>query len=300
MAETRAQEYADKLQQMVDDATTLPAAARQAVLAQLRDASREITQALAKGDPSSFSSNRLRSLKAEIDRTMDSFAQQASADVARAQKQMYVDAAGNVNATVAIATQTTPVHTVIDTRAISIAQGYTADLVTGLSTETASKINNAIQRSALGGLTHQQLVEQIGGALNGGKFSGLFSETGARAEGIASNEILRIHSLASFTRIKDLSTRHNGLEKEWLHILRARVPRLTHIAASGQTRPVDEPFLVGGEALMYPRDPSGSAMNTIFCHCLLRAKLDPALLQPSDQERDLLKRYGISVTTHPS
>jgi hypothetical protein len=51
---------------------------------------------------------------------------------------------------------------------------------------------------------------------------------------------------------------------------------------------------------MYPRDPAGSASNTINCHCLLRPKVDPALLKPTDAERDLLKRYGVGVTTHKS
>ncbi len=32
--------------------------------------------------------------------------------------------------------------------------------------------------------------------------------------------------------------------------------------------PIDEPFIVGGEALMYPGDPSGSIGNTINCRCV--------------------------------
>ncbi|MGJ8500968.1 phage minor head protein, partial [Glaesserella parasuis] len=44
--------------------------------------------------------------------------------------------------------------------------------------------------------------------------------------------------------------------------------RVAHAEADGQTRPVDEPFEVGGELLRYPGDrANGSAKNTIQCRC---------------------------------
>jgi uncharacterized protein with gpF-like domain len=57
-----------------------------------------------------------------------------------------------------------------------------------------------------------------------------------------------------------------GLKKQWQHGA-SRVPRLSHLAAVGQVRDVNEPFMVGGEALMYPKDPAGSPGNTINCSC---------------------------------
>jgi uncharacterized protein with gpF-like domain len=39
--------------------------------------------------------------------------------------------------------------------------------------------------------------------------------------------------------------------------------------------PVDEPFEVGGEQLMYPGDPSGSPENVINCHCIQIAVQKP-------------------------
>jgi hypothetical protein len=56
------------------------------------------------------------------------------------------------------------------------------------------------------------------------------------------------------------------------------------------------PFVVGGEELMYPRDPNGSAENTINCSCLLYPAIAKEDLKPSDQELELLKSHGISVT----
>jgi HK97 family phage portal protein len=43
--------------------------------------------------------------------------------------------------------------------------------------------------------------------------------------------------------------------------------RHAHAAADGQEVPLDMPFTVGGEALMFPGDSNGSAENTINCRC---------------------------------
>lgn len=44
--------------------------------------------------------------------------------------------------------------------------------------------------------------------------------------------------------------------------------RHEHAAADGQTVPVGEPFIVGGEKLMHPGDPSGSGWNIYNCRCV--------------------------------
>ena len=294
---SRAQDYKAKLDALTEQALTLPAEARRAVFSQLEQAAREVKAALVGVDPSSLAASRLQAMKAEIQRIMQSFAQNASSEVGKIEQRMYTDAARSVDATVAAGYGYVPVQPVIDTRTIAIAQGYTADLITGLSHETATQINGALQRAVLGQNTLTQLVAQIGGALEGGTFSGVFGPAGDRSMSIATNEVMRVHSVASFTRIVDLGKRHDGLGKEWLHIPAARVPRVAHVLASGQVRAPNEPFLVGGEELMYPRDPSGSAANTIYCHCLVRPKVSAAQLKPSDREREYLNKLGISVTT---
>ena len=50
--------------------------------------------------------------------------------------------------------------------------------------------------------------------------------------------------------------------------------REEHAAADGQSVPVSQPFVVGGEALMYPGDPAGSAANTIQCRCTMRTEIN--------------------------
>jgi hypothetical protein len=85
---------------------------------------------------------------------------------------------------------------------------------------------------------------------------------GERAQTIATNEILRVNSMASQARFEDLAQHHPDLRKQWLHILAARAPRALHILASGQVVDVDKSFDVAGEALMFPRDPKGSLRGT--------------------------------------
>lgn len=45
--------------------------------------------------------------------------------------------------------------------------------------------------------------------------------------------------------------------------------RLAHRLANGQKRPLGVPFLVGGEELFFPGDPTGSAGNVINCRCAI-------------------------------
>tara|TARA_R110000787_G_scaffold118452_2_gene229295 strand:- start:128 stop:1123 length:996 start_codon:yes stop_codon:yes gene_type:complete len=55
--------------------------------------------------------------------------------------------------------------------------------------------------------------------------------------------------------------------KTWQSILDSKT-RATHVEADLQQVPVDQPFIVGGEQLMFPRAPGGSAKNTINCRCV--------------------------------
>lgn len=56
------------------------------------------------------------------------------------------------------------------------------------------------------------------------------------------------------------------LQKTWLATNDDRT-RDTHRDADGQTVPMDEPYIVDGERLMFPGDPDGSAANVIQCRC---------------------------------
>jgi hypothetical protein len=296
MADSRAQAYVQQLDALTRQAKALSPEARQRIQKLLDEANRQILADLAHVASGSYTSARLQLIKTQVDRAMQDFGTRAGSEISALQAKTYKVTALSVDSTVAAGTGRVFVQPVIDRASLQVVQGYTADLITGLSHDASAKINAAIQRGFLGGANLQDTVKAIGSALEDGHFSGLFSEVGKRAMSIATNEVMRVQSLASVSRIRALAETHSGLNKEWLHIPVALVPRPGHLIASGQIRKPDEPFLVEGEELMYPRDPSGSADNTINCHCLVRPHLDEDQLKPTDQERALLKSYGLSVT----
>jgi len=58
-------------------------------------------------------------------------------------------------------------------------------------------------------------------------------------------------------------------EKQWIANMSSGRSRPEHEAAHEQSVPVDEPFIVGDEELMYPGDPAGSDWNVINCQCAM-------------------------------
>jgi hypothetical protein len=91
-----------------------------------------------------------------------------------------------------------------------------------------------------------------------------------RAETVASTE-----TGAAYGFSRDQAMRVAGVRyKQWLtsHLQNVRP---AHAAAEHDSRnqrvPIDEAFHVGGERLMYPGDPHGSAGNVINCHCIALA-----------------------------
>jgi hypothetical protein len=184
----------------------------------------------------------------------------------------------------------------VSSSTLAIAQGYTADLITGLSQQASARVNAAIQRAFLGGQSMTDIYKQIGKALSNGEFDGVLGPIGSRAVAIGDNEILRVQSLATQARMEDLLDRHPDLQKQWWHVAASLHPRPLHVLASGQVVDVVKPFIVAGEELMFPRDPSGSPENTINCHCLSRPYFAADALKPSAEQRGLLDSLGIKVT----
>jgi HK97 family phage portal protein len=86
------------------------------------------------------------------------------------------------------------------------------------------------------------------------------------------------------------------LVKIW-RTVRDNRTRVSHVAAHGQVRFMDEPFIVGGVKLSGPRDPDGPPGETYNCRCLMElvpiSQLPPDLLSQikhrlSDEQRRFL------------
>ena len=79
------------------------------------------------------------------------------------------------------------------------------------------------------------------------------------------------------------TTRTNYV-KEWV-TQGDEVVRPAHVQADSQQRPIEQPYLVGGENLMYPGDPAGSPGNIINCRCDSQITFDIDITQ---QGREVL------------
>lgn len=205
---------------------------------------------------------RLPKLKAAVDSAMKDFAAGYAKELTRDQKEFWGFGQEMVDAPISTV-GITAVIPAIDTALLVAMQSYSANLVKSLGADAAGKIYNEMAMGLMGQKSPFEVMQAVGTNLTD---KGIFSSLAARAETITRQECGRILEAASQERLKAASEVVPGLKKQWQHGV-SRVPRLSHIAAVGQIRDVDEPFMVGGEALMYPRDPAGSPGNTINCSC---------------------------------
>jgi len=293
---SRATLYADQVQALINGAKNLTPESEKAIELLLAQASRDILGRIASLDPRSFTSVQLQHLLASIDQAIATFRTKATDSVNGLQAKAAQLAVQDTSRTVGAAIGGSVSLGAVNMTTVKVAQGYAADLITGLSADATTKLKGVVQRSFLGGQSLGDIISQVGHVLEGGKFSGIFTDVGDRAMKVAMNEVLRIHSISGQARLYELASRNHAIQKRWLHIPAARVPRISHILADLQTVAVDEPFMVGGEELMFPRDPSGSPENTIFCHCMSVPYIDDADLHATAADRATLKRFGLGIS----
>jgi hypothetical protein len=130
---------------------------------------------------------------------------------------------------------------------------FAADKVTGLTEDLVARVTAEIQLGVLGTQTPDETMTALREFLR----TEAAGKTGlaARAEAIARTETGRVHSAAAQRWMDQALTTLPDLEKEWRRV------------------PASQPFYVApvvgapAEALMYPRDPAGSARNCVNCRC---------------------------------
>lgn len=150
--------------------------------------------------------------------------------------------------------------------------GFTATRIKGITADVKDRISGILHRAVLTKMNANEAIREIGSVLES---TGAFKEVAYRAERIYRTEVLRIFSMASDLKMQASARVMEGtdyeMQKGWLSAHDPRV-RAAHLAADlvymSDPIPVDKPFLVDGEELMYPRDANGSAENTINCRCV--------------------------------
>lgn len=130
--------------------------------------------------------------------------------------------------------------------------------------------------------TRQQIINQITAGQNAGEGIAAIAKRISDNVGIISRQrgalIARTETHGAANYGADGAARATGLKlrKEWIAAEDERT-RVEHAEADGQIVDMDQAFEVGGEMLMYPGDPAGSAGNIINCRCSISHLVDDGI-----------------------
>lgn len=148
------------------------------------------------------------------------------------------------------------------------------DYIKGMTGEMRKDIARRLRQGLLKGENSYDVARGIDEIIGTSKRFGYLN----RADVIARQEIGRAYSVARQTRDEDSAEILPGLKKQWKTGFNPRPyqngkiypskAKWNHEEADGQVVDVNEPFIVSGEKLMYPRDPDGSAENVVGCNCV--------------------------------
>lgn len=104
----------------------------------------------------------------------------------------------------------------------------------------------------------------------------VFKMAERQAATIARTETAMAVSGFSHESAMALHTSGTPLWKQWLATDDSRT-RPTHNEADNQERPLDQPFDVGGAAMMHPHDPAGPAKENVNCRCSSTYSTEPTI-----------------------
>lgn len=241
---------------MSGDLSRIRARAVAEVLRELEAARRLIAARLAQEPGDALTRQRLLALQADIERNLDAF--RAAATSAATAGAAAAVSGGIAAVTAPLAAQGVDFTPRINTRALSLLETALTRLIQDISDKARQRINSQLAQVLIGTQPLSAAVTEVQRLLGGAVRN--------RARTIVYTEIGRIHSAATQASLEDAAERLPGLKKRWVKSGKKH-PRQDHVGAHGQVVPVKEPFLVGGEKLMFPRDPKASARNTIKCGC---------------------------------
>ncbi len=146
----------------------------------------------------------------------------------------------------------------IDTRQLLAMRTFLTDKIAGVTKNAAGAAADQIGLTMIGAQTPSQAIDAIAATLDSGR---------GRAITVLRTEMGRAFSVAAQERKVDAATVLPGMRKQWRRSGKVH-SRQAHDLADGQIVEVDKPFLVNGVELMFPRDPSAPAAETINCGCV--------------------------------
>jgi hypothetical protein len=150
------------------------------------------------------------------------------------------------------------------------ARDQAAEKIVGISEGTATQVREILTDSLQNGESIDELAGRLSRKFD--EFKGIRSETIARTETAGS------YNAGKFWNAEEFQSQNPDLQlmKKWVPTQDERT-REEHRASqikdirgnTATTVPLYEPFMVGGEAMMRPLDPDGSAKNVVRCRCVM-------------------------------
>ena len=233
-----------------------------AMLDILEELRKEVLYELGQAAITKWDSYHLKQMLSSIENQVENFKAKAKAEAEGLLEESWGLGKNLVDLPLAEAGIYTGFH--LSTSVFDTMKDFTFHKIDGLSNAAWEKIQSELTLGVMGGKTPQEVAAAIGKNL---KDPSVFGSIARRAEVITKTEMGRVFSQAAELRMEQAAEHVDGLEKKWRHVGHPKVPRLSHVAADGQHVPVNEPFNIGGESMMFPRDPAASIEETINCGC---------------------------------
>lgn len=226
------------------------------VTAILRDARKDVAALVADTEWQAY---RIPQLKEAVERAVETLRQRYMATQTDALRNMWnagIDIVDMPLATVGIRIAAPE----ISMTTLEILQGFSADLIGGLTKDAAKKINTELTLGIMGQKQPSEVMKAIGKNLDD---PGVYHSIAVRAETITRTEMARVHSTSREARNQATVEASPELEwlKKWISSHKAH-PRPPHQELDGETVPVDKNFPYG---IPYPHAPGLPAEESINC-----------------------------------
>jgi len=207
--------------------------------------------------PSEAAQRRLRQLQREVENAMEDFRQAALTASTQGAGTAWAGGIRSISAPFdAAGVALTGLR--IDAGALMASKRLLTDRITDISARALDKLNGTLMQHIIGAVPLSDTITRVQTILGGAPRS--------LAMTVAYTEIGRDYSIAQDASLQQAGSIVPDLRKRWLKSGKLH-PRVSHVQANNQIVRYDQPYLVDGEKLMFPRDPNGSAGNTINCGC---------------------------------
>lgn len=227
------------------------------IVALLRRAQGDIALTLASA-PSDYQQWRLNALNLEVDRLLGIFGDQAGDVLSNAAGEAWAGGLAAIDKPFSAA-GIEMVLPVIDSTQLQAMRTFMVDRIKDVGVQAAQKIKSEIGLALIGIQDIAQTIQKVGSIMGESSVS--------RVTTIVGDNLSRAWATASFDRAMQSDAAGVEMEKIWRRSGKIH-SRLAHDLNDGVRKPINEPFVINGHKIMYPKDPKAPIEESINCGCV--------------------------------